>query len=405
MPVGQLAPAGTAVRPSEIVSWLAGAPDSVQAAERLRQALCERYGVPHAFLVSSGRAAMFLILRALSRLAGPQKREVIVPAYTCYSVAATVVRAGLRVRVCDIDPETLSYDLAALAVQDFSNVVAIITANLYGIPNDLPAIEAIAKRNNVYLLDDAAQSLNARIGGRAVGTFGDVGLFSFDKGKNITSVQGGVIVTRSDALGAELQRVVTELPAPPASRTLLQTAQQLAYTLLLRPWLYWMPANVPALKLGDTLYTTEYPVERYSAFLAPLVAAQFRRIDAISAERVCVAHAIQSALETVPGLRAVRLLSGAQPVFPRLPMLASDAGTRERVLRALQQNRLGATRSYPLSITDIPDLQPHLASGSSPAPAGQRVASTILTLPTHHYVTPRHIAHMAATAREALTRP
>lgn len=405
MPVGQLAPAGTAVRPSEIVSWLAGAPDSVQAAERLRQALCDRYGVPYAFLVSSGRAAMFLVLRMLSRLAGPQKNEVIVPAYTCYSVAAAAVRAGLRVRVCDIDPETLSYDLPALAVQDFSKVVAIITANLYGIPNDLPAIEAIAKRNNVYLLDDAAQSLNARIGGRAVGTFGDVGLFSFDKGKNITSVQGGVVVTRSDALGSELQRVVAELPTPPVSRTLLQTAQQLAYTLLLRPWLYWMPANLPALKLGDTVYTTEYPVERYSAFLAPLVAAQLRRIDTISAERVRVAYAIQSAIEAVPELRAVRLLSATQPVFPRLPMLASDAGRRERVLRALQRNRLGATRSYPLSIADIPDLQPHLAPGLLPAPGGQRVASTILTLPTHHYVTPRHIEHMAAATCEALAPP
>lgn len=404
MPVGQLAPAGTAVRPREIIGWLAGASDSVHAAERLRQAFCERYGVRHAFLISSGRAAMFLILRTLARLAGPTKFEVIVPAYTCYSVAATVVRAGLRVRVCDIDAETLSYDLGALAGSDFSNVLAIVTANLYGMPNDLAAIEALAKRNGVYLLDDAAQSLDARIDGRAAGTFGDVGLFSFDKGKNITSVQGGVIVTDSDLLGAELRRAVAELPAPPAVRTSTQALQQLAYTLLLRPWLYWMPANVPLLKLGETRYTTEYPVERYSPFLAPLIAAQFRRIDAISAERVRIAQSIQRALEHIPGLRSVRLLPTAQPVFPRLPMRAHDADTRRRVLCALQRRRLGATGSYPLSIADVPELRPHLAFGSSPAPAGRFVASTLLTLPTHHYVTPRHIAHMAAAAREALAQ-
>lgn len=401
MPVGQLAPAGTAVYPSEIVRWLA-ARDRQRSAEELRQALCERYGVPHALLVSSGRAAMFLVLRTLARLAGPSKCEVIVPAYTCYSVAATVVRAGLRVRVCDIDPDTLSYDLNALAANDFGNVLAVLSANLYGIPNDLPAIEGIAKRNGVYLLDDAAQSLDARIGGRAVGTFGDVGLFSFDKGKNITSVQGGVIVTRSDALATELQRAMAELPFPPAARTLLQSAQQLAYTVMLRPWLYWLPARAPFLRLGETVYTTEYPVERYSEFLAPLVAQQFRRIGDISAARVRIAHRIQQALETIPTLRRVHLLPGAEPVFPRLPLFAPDSAARTRLLVALARRRLGATGSYPLSIADIPQLGPQLASPPAPTPGGRQVAATIVTLPTHRFVTPGHIASMLTAAREAL---
>lgn len=402
MPVGQLAPAGTAVYPSEIVRWLA-ARDRQHSVEELRQALCERYDVPHTFLVCSGRAAMFVVLRTLARLAGPSKCEVIVPAYTCYSVAATVVRAGLRVRVCDIDPDTLSYDLTALAANDFGNVLAVLSANLYGIPNDLPAIEAIAKRNGVYLLDDAAQSLDARIGGRAVGTFGDVGLFSFDKGKNITSVQGGVIVTRSDSLAMELQRAVAELPPPPAARTLLQSVQQLAYTLLLRPWLYWLPARAPLLRLGETVYTTEYPVERYSEFLAPLVAQQLRRIHDIGAARVRIAHRIQQALETMPALRHVRLLPGAEPVFPRLPIFVPDAAARGRLLTALTRRRLGATGSYPLSIVDIPELRPHLAPTTLPTPGGRQVAATIVTLPTHRFVSTDHIASMQAAAREALT--
>lgn len=405
MPVGQLAPAGTALRASEIAGWFTGALRSSDAAARLRDAFCERYDVRHAYLLSSGRAATYLLLRMLARMAGPARNEVIVPAYTCYSVAATVVRAGLRVRVCDIDPDTLSYDVGALAANDFRSVLAVITANLYGIPNDLPAIEKIAKDNGVYLIDDAAQSLDARIAGRAVGTFGDVGLYSFDKGKNITSIQGGVIVTNSEELAKELDNELAALPSPPALRTLMQTAQQLAYALLLRPSLYWMPASLPFLKLGETMYTTEYPVERYSSFLAPLVAAQFRRIDRITAQRAQTARQIQEALAAVPGVRPIRLLPTAQPVYPRVPLLAADPDTRSRLLHALQTEGLGATGSYPHSIAEIPELRPHLSTASSATPVGRRVASTILTLPTHYYVTSRHIAHMGAVAGKILSRP
>ena len=82
-------------------------------------------------------------------------------------------------------------DPAALERCDFSRVLAVVTANLYGIPNALPDLERIARERGVYLLDDAAQSLGARLGGRAVGTFGDAGLYSFDKGKIICTIQGG----------------------------------------------------------------------------------------------------------------------------------------------------------------------------------------------------------------------
>ncbi len=133
------------------------------------------------------------------------RNEVVIPGYTCYSVASSVIMAGLKIRVCDIDPVTLSYDLEQLASVDFSRVLCVVTANLYGLPDDLKQIEQITTENDVYLVDDAAQSLGATVAGQPSGTFGIAGLFSLDKGKNITSIQGGMIVTNNDALARVMQ--------------------------------------------------------------------------------------------------------------------------------------------------------------------------------------------------------
>lgn len=400
MLLGQLAPAGTAVSPVDLLTWLGNLPRAQRAAEEFCGGIRARYAVPHCFLVSSGRAAMYMLLRTLVGLADARRCEVIVPAYTCYSVPAAIVRAGLRVRACDVDPRTLSYDLASLEQADFRRVLAVVSANLYGLPNDLPAIEALARRHGVFFIDDAAQSLDARIDGRAAGTFGDVGIYSLDKGKNITSIQGGVLVTHSDEIAGALGKVLSALPTAARGRTFFQAAQLAAYAAFLRPWLYWLPARLPFLRLGETVYTTEYPVERYSPSLAPLATRLLGRIDTIAAERIKRAEAIQRELSNARGIRPLSLLPAAEPVYLRLPVVAADANARDHILRALERGRLGATTSYPKSIVDVPELQPHLAVVDSAFSGARRIASTLITLPTHHYVSPHHIKRMGAVIRE-----
>jgi dTDP-4-amino-4,6-dideoxygalactose transaminase len=244
MPFVELAPSGTPITIRELLKWLILQPVAARILEEFRAAICHRYRLRHCFFVSSGRAAMYLLFRVLSTLAGSGKTDIIVPSYTCYSVPAAAIRAGLRVRILDIDPVTLSFDLDQLAHTDFSKVLAIVSSNLYGIPNDLPAIAAIARQHGVYFIDDAAQSLGALMDGQPVGGFGDAGLYSLDKGKNITSIQGGILVTQSDTIAAEIRKELAQLPAPPWQRTLAQAIQLLIYGILLRPWLYWIPARL-----------------------------------------------------------------------------------------------------------------------------------------------------------------
>lgn len=382
-----IAPAGTPIAISDLLG--AGFDQLLghDTETALIDAIRSRYGVEHCLVLSSGRAALTLILKALVRLnTDPRRVEVVVPGYTCYSVAAAVVASGLRLRIVDIDPHTLSYNRQLLESVDYSRVLAITSANLYGLPNELDRIEETARRHGAYMIDDAAQSLHAGLHGRHAGTFGDVGIFSFDKGKNITSLQGGAIVTRDAGIAAELRKTVQTLPGESAAATASAFLKLALYALLLRPWLYWIPAGIPALGLGRTVYTTDIPMHRLSRMGAGLAGRLFGAIDAITENRVRVAGRIGAAIAGSTALSPVKPIAGARPVYLRLPCLADTATRRDRLVNDLVQAGIGATASFPRALCDLDEIAAHRTIEADACDGARSVAGRIVTLPTLAYV-------------------
>ncbi len=380
-----VAPAGAPIRLPDLARWAGLALGGSDVVESLQQAFRDRFEVRHSFLTSTGRAGLTLLLTAFRRLASNDRDEVILPSYTCFSVAASVVKAGLRPRIVDISPDTLDYDLEELQATDFTRVLAIVATNLYGLPNDLPAITAIARRHGVFTVDDAAQAMGASVGGRPSGTWGDAGLFSLDKGKNVSAIDGGVVVTSSDDVAGALREVMAGLPSPGTRESTMGVAKALVYFMMLRPWLYWIPNRIPQLELGKTVFTTEFPLELPSRSLVALARTMVPRLDEFTQARVANAGALLDVLATVSGIQTVTPTSGAVPVYLRLPILIADADARDETLRGLNAAGIGATGSYPASLADVPELRRHLA-GTTLAVGGRRVARHIVTLPTHAFV-------------------
>src|SRR5688572_3359529 len=150
-----VAPAGTPLRLSEIASGLWQGSRS-EAIQELHAELARLANADACWSFSSGRAAMVVALRAMKAVDGGRRTRVVIPGYTCYSVAAALENTGLSPVLCDVAPRTLSFDLDALGRIDMSGVLAVTTANLDGIPNDTPAIARLASAGGAYLLDDAA---------------------------------------------------------------------------------------------------------------------------------------------------------------------------------------------------------------------------------------------------------
>lgn len=396
-----VAPAGAPISAGDLLHWLGRLPCARHAVVDLQNTFCRLAGVGHCRVTSTGRAGLTLLLRALRRLAPSERDEVVVPSYTCYSVAASVVKAGLRPRIVDVDPASLDFDAAELDATDFTRVLALVPTNLYGIPNDLPRLTDLAHRRGVYLIDDAAQALGATVGGRLSGTWGDAGLYSLDKGKNVSAIDGGVIVTNSDAIAEVLDQELVDLSSPGARESAAAIVKALVYFVFLRPRLYWIPNAIPGLGLGATVFRTDFALERPVVPLAALARTTMKRLDALTRARRAAGTTLREGLRPVRGVREVVPPEGAMPVYLRLPVLVSDLATRDRLLRVLIEAGIGATGSYPASLVDVAELSGRLA-GAARATGGRHVAQRIITLPTHPFVTRTDIGKILTLVQNTL---
>jgi perosamine synthetase len=378
---------------------------------RANRALCglleKVSGAAQCLPVSSGRAAMTMIFRAMreSRRGEPHRDEVIMPAYTCYSVAAAAIRAGLTPRLCDVDPSTLGIDLEALERTDFSRALTVVSANLYGIPNQLGEIERIARERGVYMLDDAAQALGACVAGRAVGAFGDAGLFSFDKGKIICTVQGGAVIAHDSELGRQLADSVRALPASGTIETALNCTKLLAYALLLRPSFYGLVQQIPFLGLGKTTFETRYPIEQLSSLQGGVAVQLARRIEELNEQRRRNARQLADALRPLPNVTLPVIADDAHAVYARFPVRITGAEIRHNAVALLNRNGIGATTSYPLALADVPKVQAVLRQPTSHLAGARALAAQIVTLPTHGYCPPNLGERIARVMTTQATKP
>lgn len=164
--------------------------------------LGRRLGAEHVVACASGTAALHLALAALG--VGPGD-EVLVPNLTFIATANAPCYVGARPVLVDVDPVTWNIDLEDAARKLTDNTVAIIPVHLYGVPCDMDAVAAFAQRNLLFVIEDAAEGLGGAWNGRALGTHGTVGCFSFYANKILTTVEGGAIVTADPDIAEALR--------------------------------------------------------------------------------------------------------------------------------------------------------------------------------------------------------
>lgn len=153
-------------------------------------------GVRHAVAVTSGTAALHTALGALA--VGPGQ-EVIIPAYMWVSIAAAVVNLGAIPVLADID-DTFCINPDDVRRKITPRTSVILIAHMNGAPGNVLDLVPIARQRAIHLMEDCAQCIGGTIRGQSVGTFGDIAIFSFQINKNISSGEGGAVVTRHDAL-------------------------------------------------------------------------------------------------------------------------------------------------------------------------------------------------------------
>lgn len=180
--------------------WLTTGEQSV----RFEEAIRERLGVRHAVAVNSATAALHLALEALG--VGPDD-EVIVPAYTFAASGETVRYLGARPRFADVDFATLNLTVETITAQLRPATKAVQVVHMGGLVADMESIMAFARERGLAVVEDAAHALPASRDGRQAGAWGDANALSFYATKTITTGEGGMLTTDSDAI-ADRARVM-----------------------------------------------------------------------------------------------------------------------------------------------------------------------------------------------------
>jgi perosamine synthetase len=383
-------PAGTPLEVTDILhAWrasLSARGKGKNPLESLRACL----GIPHILGASSGRVALWLVLRTLHRLR-PERNVVAIPAYTCFSVAASVARAGLKVHPLEMDPATLDVDTSAIENLPKDELLCVLTSNLFGFVSDASFYKKIASETGSFLVDNAAQAFGAVRAGKPAGTAGDVGIYSFGRGKPLAAIEGGAIVTNSDEIALALREELSQLRNSSSLRQARLLAELFAYSALLRPRLYWIAEGMPFLRLGTTEFDPGFPARSLHSLSGELIVHLLDRLEEINQIRIANAASITRSLDECGTLSFPQPATDCRPTMVRLPVIACDERTRTRAVTHLRQAGIGASAFYPSAICDIPGIERYLASGNCHRKKAERLSRTLFTLPVHPFVEQRDI--------------
>jgi perosamine synthetase len=370
-----LPPAAAPLRCSDLCHALAGMLSPEDSIRALEDSIRQYFGARHVFLVSSGKAALTLTLTALK--ASSARTEVVIPAYTCFSIPGAVLSAGLRPVLCDIDPSTFDFDHALLERTLTDNTLCVVAHHLFGIPSNIERVRSLCRERGIAVIEDAAQAMGVESDGRKLGTIGDVGIFSLGRGKHLTCGSGGIAITQSDRIADEIRKQWPGLESPPPSEMLSDFAKLIFMKIFIRPQLYWLPAALPFLRLGQTVFPKEVFIKRLSGMQAGLLHKWQSRLQQSNQRRSETAASVSREL-------SLPLPSGPSHPYLRVPILAATPQRRDRIHALAQERGLGVSLAYPTPINEIPEIS-EMFDGQR-YPSARRVSERILTIPTHQWI-------------------
>ena len=165
----------------------------------------------HVFGTASGRSAFQLALEALGLEKG---KEIIFPIFTFPVMPMVAKLLGYKPVFCEVDPATFNSGPEHIAPKINENTGAVLATHLFGQPCPIKEIATLTRKRGVRLMEDCAHACGVRMDGRLVGTFSDVGIFSFAEGKNMPCYGGGAIATTDEEIARRAAEILSKASIP-----------------------------------------------------------------------------------------------------------------------------------------------------------------------------------------------
>ncbi len=386
-----LSPTAAPIAWRDLMHGLAGLVHPDKTRDELASDFRRYFGVRHVWLVSSGKTALTVILRALQGLSG--RRTVVMPGYTCFSVPSAVVRAGLSVRLCDVDPLTLNLDVSHLAQVADSKTLCVLATHLLGVGVDVKTVVELCRPRGIFVVEDVAQAFGGHLNERPLGSIGDVAFLSFGRGKNITCGSGGAILTNDDRIAEAIDREYIGLPEVSLVAMLKNWLEVAVTQVLIHPSRYWFPAGLPFLGLGETKFYTDFPMARMDAVRAGLLRRWKERVTRSTESRMSHAAEMRRVLND-SRVQTIQPSERSHSVYLRFPILMRSRQDKEALCRLSREQGLGISSLYPSTIRQVAELSEALSAEEVPHSA--MIAERLVTLPTHELVSDEDVQRICS---------
>lgn len=338
--------------------------------EEFEESIARYVGASHAAAVNSGTSALHLCIRTLGISEGD---EVIVPSFAFIAVA-NVLRYERAVPVfVDIDPQTLNLDPACIEEAITPRTRAIIVVHTFGTPVALDEILEIARRHHLFVIEDACEALGAQFDGRKVGSFGDASVFGFYPNKQITSGEGGMLVTNDSNLAALARKL----------------------------------RNQGRSESGEWLQHEDLGYNyRISELNCALGSAQLQRIESILERREAIAREYHRRLQNVPDLELPPIDLPRRRIswFVYAIRLSNRFATahRDRIVQEMASRGIACGRYFaPIHWQPAYRSQPHRCM---PLAQTESIAPRTLALPFFNRISTEQIEEVCQTLSELLRK-
>jgi perosamine synthetase len=385
------------LRPSQLVQ---GA--KIQEYE---QAFARTVGATYAISFSSARVGLYGLLRAVGVGEGA---EVLLGVPTHIVVANAIRYTGARPVYIDCRLEDYNIDLEDAERRITPRSRVLVLQHTFGVPVEMDAALAFARRHNLVLFEDCVHALGTRYDGKQAGTFGDAAIFSTEETKTISTTMGGMAVTNDADLASRMRSFQASCSWPRMWLSARYLVKFVLYYMLTEPHVHRLarltydslgrrnPLPVPTSSEELKGRRPRDYERRLSNGQAALGLCQLKGLEANLRHRELVANAYRRQLSGC-GLRLVQVPAKAEPAFVRYPVWVED---RPAVIRALSPRAVvGTWFTSVLEEAESPGV-----AGYEPGscPRAERAAQHLINLPTHSRVSERDVKGLVAALMEAV---
>ncbi|MCK9484061.1 MAG: DegT/DnrJ/EryC1/StrS family aminotransferase [Candidatus Marinimicrobia bacterium] len=373
--------AGTPYDLVEIARATLGLCENDRAQTAFSRSLKKYLDVENLILVNSGTTACYLLLELFKKIRISDKRnEIILPAYTAPSLLLPIRAAGLNAVLVDTDPDTFNIDIRKIRAAITPQTLAIMPVHMFGLPVDIaPIVEAVTEQE-IFIIEDAASSLGSVIGGRQTGAIAPFGFYSLNRGKNVSTLAGGIIVWKEPGYTALLKDLAANLPPVSHKAEFLMWLRFLGLSMAVRPLGYTALAPILA-KFKYTTLHTHFDSFAYTDMQAALGKILWRRIEQLTNRRVGNGLALMRIFAGRPGFTTPTILPDAMAAFNQFPVIVHDLGRRQRLQEKLLKIGIETTLMYEKPLHYIfPELNPRTYDNF---PQATYLAEHLLLIPPH----------------------